>query len=94
MKMNPDKELQIIKKFDLDPDYAVLIKCVSCFYQGKGVPVPGKLYLFHDCLCFNSKFNTKTLFLHQTKIIIYIKDIILCEFLPNTFGIGIALTIV
>ena len=85
-------ETKYIKRFGLDPDISVLINKYSCFFHGKGIPIPGKLYIFSDCVCFSSTFNPKTLLGSKTKIKILIKDIVFCEFLPKSFGTGIALT--
>lgn len=61
-------------------------------YQGKGIPVLGHLYIFSDCICFCSKFSSIPLLQTKTRIKIFIKDLIFCEFLPKKLGGGMALT--
>ena len=87
-----DQETKYINRFGLNPDETVLIRKFNCMYHGKGIPVPGTLFIFNDNVCFSSKFNQKT-FLGKTKIILPIKDLILCEFHPKSFGTGISLTV-
>ena len=52
-----DQEAKYIARFDLNPDESVLIRKFSCMYHGKGIPVPGTLFIFNDYVCYSSSFN-------------------------------------
>ncbi len=85
-------ETKYIMRFGLNPDESILIRRFNCMYHGKGIPVPGTLFIFNEYVCFSSKFNQKTL-LGKTKIVLPMKDVILCDFHPKSFGTGISLTV-
>ena len=85
-------EEKYITRFGLNQDESVLIQKFNCMYHGKGIPVPGTLFVFNDYVCFSSSFNQKTI-IGKTKIVLPIKLLILCDFHPKSFGTGISLTV-
>ena len=76
--MSEDSETKLLRKFDLSPDQSVYIQKYRCFLS-RGIPLPGNLYIFNDCVCFSSLFNAKNLIFNKTRIRIWMKDIIICE---------------
>jgi len=54
----------------------------------KNIPVPGKLYIFNDYVCYSSNVGP----LASIKIAIKIKNIILCELKSKILGVAIVLT--
>lgn len=86
-----ESEDKIFRKFDLNPDESVLISQYRCMYS-KTIPIPGRLFVFNDCVCFSSLLNAKNLFFSKTRIKILMKHIVLCELLSKTFGTALSIT--
>lgn len=52
-----DKDFEHLKKFNLDSNETVYIEHFRCIFHGGKVPLPGKLFIFNNYVCFSSKLN-------------------------------------